>query len=444
MSKPSKWCPRQPDPKNRTRRVIIHLLTTACIALGFHERVLGQGKDPLPKLDELPVTGIKDSNFAKFDEAMTAFIKERKLPGASFAITKDGRLVYARGFGYSDVEKKESIHPASLLRIGSISKPITAVAILQLVERGKLKLDDKAFEILKFEPHLEFGAKLDPRLNKVTILQLLQHTGGWDREKSFDPAARPWDIAKSMKFRPPVRPEHIVRYMIGKPLDFEPGERHAYSNWGYLALGLVVEKLTGQSYEAYVRKEIFTPLGIKRMRLGKGAIEDRAPGEVKYYDSQKRMGLAVEGPRIGEMVPLPYGAENLQGFEAHGGWLGSAVDVVRFASAFDQPARCKILSEKSIQIMFARPDGPAGQEGNGKPKSVFYGCGWEVRPQGDKANHSWHAGVTSASTSIVIRFPDGVNWAVLFNADTKLDLPLDGATEKVKRWPEGDLFEKFL
>ena len=206
----------------------------------------------------------------------------------------------------------------------------------------------------------------------------------------------------------------------------------------------MIERLTSQSYETYVRKEIFTTLGIQRMRLGKGAIEERAPGEVKYYDSQKRTGRAVEGPRIGEIVPLAYGAENMQGFEAHGGWLGSAVDLVRFASAFDQPARCKILKEKSIQIMFARPAGLAGQESNGQPKSLFYGCGWEVRSQGDKGSHSWHTGVTSASTSIVIRFTDGVNWAVLFNADSKLDLPLDGATEKVKRWPAGDLFEKYL
>ena len=246
---------------------------------------------------------------------MTSFVSERKLPGAAFAVTKDSRLVYARGFGYADVEKKEPVQPASLFRIASVSKPITAVAVLQLAERGNLKLEDKAFEILKYRSHMEPGGGVDPRLKDITVHQLLQHTAGWDRNKSFDPIGRPWEIAKSLNIHPPVRPEHIVRYMMGKPLDFDPGQRHAYSNLGYLVLGRIIETVSRRPYQAYVRQEVLAPLGITTVRLGKGAIQGRARDEVKYYDSKNRTGRAIVGPNIGKSVPFPYGAENFDGFE---------------------------------------------------------------------------------------------------------------------------------
>jgi CubicO group peptidase (beta-lactamase class C family) len=100
---------------------------------------------------------------------MTTFVHKNDLPGAALAVAKDGRVVYSRGFGFADREKKEPVRPNSLFRIASISKPITAAAILQLVERKKLKLDDKVFEVLELvEPN---GAKFDGRWKKVTILQ---------------------------------------------------------------------------------------------------------------------------------------------------------------------------------------------------------------------------------------------------------------------------------
>ena len=107
-------------------------------------------------------------------------------------------MVYARGFGFADVAAREAVGPDSLFRIASVSKPFTSAAIFQLMERGKLKLDDKAFEFIRIQPHLEAGAEVDPRLWQVTIAQLLQHSGGFDRGKSFDPMFRPIDIARSV------------------------------------------------------------------------------------------------------------------------------------------------------------------------------------------------------------------------------------------------------
>src|SRR3954466_13241278 len=130
---------------------------------------------------QIPITGTADPKLAAFDKLMTDFLREHQVPGASLAVARNGKIVYARGFGYADVAKKQSVEPDSLFRIASVSKSFTSAAIMQLVAQGKLKLDEPAFEKLKIAPHLEKGTTSDPRLKQITIAQLLHHTGGFDR-----------------------------------------------------------------------------------------------------------------------------------------------------------------------------------------------------------------------------------------------------------------------
>src|SRR6266852_1244544 len=231
---------------------------------------------PEPKL---PITGETPSELEAFDILMTEFLHKHKVPGGALAITKDGRLVYARGFGYADVEKKEPVEPGSLFRIASVSKPFTVAAALQLVEHGKLKMDDKVFDLLKLEPLLEDGAKFDPRWKEITVEQVLHHKGGWDRDKSGDPMFMPVKIAKALKSEPPANQEQIIRYMMGKPLDHDPGKKEVYSNFGYCVLGRVIERASGEKYEDYVKKRLLKPLGITGMRLGHTLEQQRAKGE---------------------------------------------------------------------------------------------------------------------------------------------------------------------
>ena len=406
-----------------------------------------------PGEGKLPVTGAANRDLEPFDKLMTSFVEGNRVPGAALAVTCKGRLVYARGFGYSDVERNEPVHPAALFRIASVSKPITAVAVMQLVEKGKLNLDDRVMSRMALTPFVTPGAKTDPRWNRITVRQCLQHTGGWDRDKSFDPIGRPWEIAKALGIQPPVRPFHIVRYMMGQPLDFDPGERYAYSNLGYLVLGRIIRAVTGREYEAWVRKEVLDPLGIRKARLGRALIENRAAGEVRYYDAKKRTGPALFPPRLGQQVPVQYGAENLEAFEAHGGWIASAVDLVKFAAAFDDPAACPILGARAIAQMWARPGGAAGREADGKPKAAYYGCGWNVRPIGTAGkSNTWHAGFIAGTEALLVRRFDGLNWAVLFNTHHSpdgqslsdlIDARLHEAADKVKTWPDIDQFGRF-
>ncbi len=376
-----------------------------------------------------PVTGEAAAALVAFDDWMLSFMSKHNIPGGSIAMMRDGKLVYARGFGYADRDKKLAVVPESLFRIASISKPITAVAILKLVEQGKLKLDNKILEILKYEPHFEEGGTLDERWKEITIAHCLAHTGGWDRNKSYDPMFQARRMAASMKIDFPVLPEHVIRYQLGQPLDFSPGEHYAYSNFGYCLLGRVIEKLTGLSYEEYVLKEVFLPLGITAPRMGKSLETEQVEGEVRYYDVNNEQEIASTGPGAGkEKVPLSYGVWRQETLDAHGGWIASSIDLAKFAAAFDSlsdangqaTTRGGLLQPMTVRDMFSphaemsKPDaeGKGGQD---------YGYGWMLRPEAHPAEGrpprmvARHGGALPCTASTMIHFPDGTNVAVLFN-----------------------------
>jgi N-acyl-D-amino-acid deacylase len=382
-----------------------------------------------------------------FEKLLTQFVSANGVPGAAVAVARAGKLAFAAGFGFADRAAKAPVKPDALFRIASISKPVTAVGVMVLAERGKLKLDDPVRKYVSLKPALAEGAKFDERWDQITIRQCLQHTGGWDRgaKGSFDPIAWPWRVKRALALNGPPSANDVVRYVLGRPLDFAPGERFAYSNVGYLVLGRVIETVTQQSYEAFTKKEVLAPAGVTRAVLARGAPEARPAAEVRYYDSKPRTGPCLYPPRVDQLVPLPDGAENVEAFEAHGGWVASAVDLVRFACAFDYGTKSPLLSAASISEMWAPPPN-AGKE-------VWYACGWDVRPAGraGRAN-TWHTGLIPGTSAILVRRHDGLNWAVLFNTDSTaggkfaagaIDGPMHGAANAVTAWPEGDQFPRF-
>jgi N-acyl-D-amino-acid deacylase len=382
-------------------------------------------------------------------KVLAEFFARHEIPGASVAITNQGRLAYAAGFGVADPQRQERVTPTSLFRIASVSKPITAVAILQLVERGRLSLDDRVFDRLKVEPCLTGGSAFDERQHRITIRHLLQHRGGWDREQSLDPMFQSVRFAELLNVPPPAEPDHIIRVMLGRKLDFNPGQRYAYSNFGYCLLGRVIEAVTGIRYEQYVQDQVLAPLGIRAMRVGKTRLEGRCdPSEVRYEDPGQ--GPSVFARDRGQAVPRPYGAFYLEAMDAHGGWLASAVDLARFAAAFDDPDRCPILGRTSIDQMYARPPGASGDESDGDSPPVYYSLGWQNRvlEDGNRINH-WHNGSLPGTLAILIRRHDGRNLVALLNTRSsprteslmlELDRVLHQAANAVESWPEIDLF----
>ena len=400
---------------------------------------IGTGAGLLPESHAAPAMAFGEA----YDGTVNAFMRARKIPGGALAVVKDRRLVFVRGYGWADRENKEEVKPVSLFRIASVSKPFTAVAVIKLVTSGRLQMDAPAFACLRLEPLP--GQKPDPRLSRITLRHLLHHTAGWDREQSGDPMFMSEKIARANSEPPPANQRAIIRYMLGQPLDFDPGARCAYSNFGYCVLGRIIEKISGLGYADFVLKEVLAPIGLRRMRLGASRLEERAPGEVKYY-------MPEDGPKRGESSSEPYTGFCLEALDSHGGWLASAVDLARFAAALDDPARADWLPMEARRLLYEPPAPPVSRNPDGSLQPAYYACGWDVRPVGQKggANY-WHNGSLPGTFTLLVRRHDGLSWAALFNqrsSDPKLpDGEIDGAlhraADSVAQWPDHDLFDNY-
>ncbi len=358
--------------------------------------------------DSAPLTGDSAAGTEPLDQLLSEFVTKHEVPGASLAVGRSGELLYSRGCGFAERETATPVEPESLFRIASISKPITAVAIMQLVTQKRLKLNDSIHDLLQLaEPK-------DERWHQVTVRHALEHVGGWDREVSFDPMFRSQKISESLSCPLPVGPPEIIRYMLQQPLDHDPGAKYAYSNFGYSLLGRVIERIAGTDYETYVRNEIFKPLGIIEPRIGHTAKSAKRPHEVVYYSNTDETFRAVAGD-IGKSVQRPYGGWDHEAFDAHGGWIASAADLVHFAMAVDTRKDTPILKARAAARLFVPPARLGGDQDSSKLPDVYYGKGWNVRRLKSGIN-TWHNGEIDGTSTILVRRHDGFCWAVLFNA----------------------------
>ena len=242
----------------------------------------------------------------------------------------------------------------------------------------------------------------------------------------------------------------IVHYMLGVPLDFDPGSKQVYSNFGFNVLGRVIERVSGQPYAAYVRDHVLTPAGITDMQIGRTRREDRAPGEVFYYSPP---GLSWrESVFWGEgYVPVGYGGFYMEALDSHGGWIASAADLVRFTMAVDGRRGQALLTPESLEAMTTTPrprDTGIGSSWYSKP--VTAGLGWDMRTVAGGLEWS-HGGALEGSTAALpIHAPDGLTLAFTFNT-----LPQDyrkffleagtsilAVADSVQAWPTHDLFSE--
>jgi CubicO group peptidase (beta-lactamase class C family) len=352
--------------------------------------------------------------------------------GASVAITRNDSLVYAKGFGYANEETHEKVQPGHLFRIASVSKLITAVAVMKLYEQNILSLDEKVFGpegILNDSQYLNYA---DNRVEKITVRDLLNHTGGWDRRKG-DPMFNSLYIARKMHSEPPADLDLIIKYVLSRPLTYAPGTKYSYSNFGYALLGKIIQEKTGMPYEDYVVMNILKPVGINDMHIGHSYYYDKFPNEVRYYEPAGSSN-APEFDGSNEMVPKSYGGNNIEILGAAGGWVSSAPELARFISVIDDfPGKPDILSGKTIDMMtdpFEAGEGLFGWRGS------------------DKHGTWWRTGTLSGTTALIIRLDNGLVWTVLMNTSSykrlrihhNLAKTIFAATYRMKEWPEQDLF----
>jgi CubicO group peptidase (beta-lactamase class C family) len=384
------------------------------------------------------VTGIEVPDLASFDNVMQSFMEERGITSGALAVTYQGRLIMAHGYTWDD-DQSYTVQPDSLFRLASVSKPITATAVLKLIQDGQLSPDTRITEILTFTPLA--GQSVDPRLNEVTVADLLYHQGGWDTGKlGFDPMFNDFNISNALGVSLPISQANIITYMSGVPLSYDPGTKFAYSNFGYMLLGQIIETVSKQPYEVYVKQNVLEPLGMTHTQLGRSLPENRLPGEVTYHSD-------LTSPTVmdasGEIVPFPYGGWNLENLAAHGGWVSTVVDMARFESSFDKPENNPVLTKDSIKLMFKAPPGAS--------EEPYYVMGWLVRNTGGGTMNTWHDGSLDGTSTLMVRRFDGVDYMVVFNERDNSDpfiwiSEIDGllydAVDAIPSWPDHDLFKQ--
>lgn len=354
-----------------TRSTVLGLLAALLIA--------SCSKPEGPKPDPDPGSGVQ-VDIPVLDDAVVAFMDRYGVPGLSLAVTKGEKLVYIKAYGKADKEANQDVSIQSKFRVASVSKSITGIASVKLVEQGKLSLDDKVFG-----PNgllgTTYGTKAyTDNIQAITVRHLLNHTsGGWGNQNN-DP----------MFTNPTMTADQLITWTLdNRPLVRAPGAAYDYSNFGYCILGRIIEKASGKPYEQYVKDEILKPAGVTEMAIGGNTLADRKPHEVKYY------GTTNGGP-------TPY-AYNISRMDAHGGWIASAKDLARLLVHVDGfGSKTDIINASSITEMTTIPSlsTPSG-----------YALGWSV----NAAKHWWHTGSLPGTSAIWVRTSSGYNWAVLTN-----------------------------
>lgn len=404
---------------------------------------------PLTSGLEVPTTGALLPGLEFLDPILRRALDAHGIVGMSFAASRNGQLVAARGVGWADLAAQRPVEPLTPFLLASVSKIFTAQSILKAIDEGMLSLDDRAFGFVRdLEPLA--GAIEDPRLGEITIRMLLSHTGGWDRRISGDPSTWGPRVRRAFHLRHPPNTMELIRYMKGVPLDFDPGTEAVYSNFGFDLLGVILERVLEERYEVAVRRTLLTPLGVHRPRIAL-APPRYLPDEARRYAA----GGEHEFPGGHPFMNTPAG-----------GWESSAVDLALLLTGIDGTRTgASWLSLATTQAMLARAPGVEL-----RPNGTYFGLGWDrVHPPesgapADAASGAAYlngfdfgkdgdfAGISTWVEHLPLDDGSAVDWVVLLNVSAihgepapipALQRAINPALRGVQQWPAGDLFPQF-
>ncbi len=286
----------------------------------------GTGGAPQPgttTAGALPITGDPAPTLGAFDDAMLAFMTARHISAGALAVTHDGKIALSHGYGTLD--GSAPLTADAPFRLAGISALVTAAAVRRLVAQGAL--DESARVIALLALDAAPGASVDPRIYDVTVKDLLEHRGGWDAESTqYDPEFDARGIAHALGLVAAPTKRDVARYMMGRPLDFDPGSRVAYSNFGFSLLGMVVEAVTGRSYGDSVSALLGTA-GMQLATVGGTSLEPR------YADGGRQCQSAID-PQSSAQVACPYGGFDIAEFDSFAGLVASAPALARFLDAY--------------------------------------------------------------------------------------------------------------
>ena len=338
---------------------------------------------------------------AGLDKKVKSFMRQWQIKGASLSIMRNDSLLYSKGYGWADEQKGIEMEPRHILRMASVSKLITAVGIMVLQERDSLSIKDTVFGpsgILN--DSLFNGLIKDKNYHKITIEHLLRHQGGFPRDPLFSSR----DVMTQLRLDHAPEKEDFYKVVLNRPVRFEPGTWQRYSNFGYLLLSDIIEKVSGKPYEQFIKEDVLLPAGCFDMHIAGNYYEHKRENEVRYYTHEGDGKYIEEYNKSGRIVERCYGGNNIPLLSGAGGWCGSTAELARFVAAIDgKPEVEDIISPESIAQMVEYFDRDT------------YSLGWnDTTPE-----KGWSRTGTLAGTSALIKyFPDGECWILITNTST--------------------------
>ena len=370
------------------------ILTFLLLALAggsclLHSRISKENPAPVRWRDSLNEAITNDlSSLPEMDQVVDSFMTFWHLRGVSLSISRNDSLLYARGYGKADAG--QAMAPGTTLRLASVSKLLTAVGIMRLQEKAMLFLDSPVFGpygiLNEYDSHIR-----DDNYYLITVEHLLRHQAGFT-SRGGDPVFSPY----------PSR-EELLKKQLSRSLYYEPGTTQEYSNFGFLLLSLIIEKVSGLPYEDFMQQEVFAPARCYGFRLAGNYLKDRHPGESRYHMHPE----AVQSPSFDgrfAAVDKCYGGNNISGSLGAGGWTGSVVELSRLVATIDGKGPVEdILLPFSVKQMTNYYD------------TETFSLGWnDTKPTGE-----WtRSGSFSGTQALVKTFPDGECWIFLSNTST--------------------------
>lgn len=283
---------------------------------------------------EEPGPPVAQQDIATVDNALTSFMTTYNMPGASLAISKNGKLVYAKGYGFADKEANEAVTTRHRFRLASLSKTYTGAAIMKLVQEGKLTLDTKVFgtgAILG----TEYGnGTYNTNVSNIKVRDLLQNTtGSWGANTGGDV------IDQNAAY---TNTQLLNWILTTRTNPKAPGTFYDYSNVGFFIAGRVIEKISGKSYINYIKQDLLPATGATETDIAAKTLAERKTNEVKYYGQ----GTESSYPYV---IAFPRR-------DADGGLIASASDVLKLITSIDGfNTRADILNNASVTAMTTPP-----------------------------------------------------------------------------------------
>lgn len=335
------------------------------------------------------------------DKKIERYMTKWWIKGASLTITRNDSLIYAKGYGWADEEKGIEMQPGHIMRMASVSKLMTAVGIMVLQDRGLLNIKDTVFGpdgILcdsLYSSHIK-----DKKHYRITVEHLLRHQGGFYR----DPVFSSRDVKHQMGLDHAPEKEDYFKLVLSHRLRYLPGSVHKYSNFGYILLSEIIERVSGKPYEQFMKEDVFAPAGCYDMHIAGTYYTDKRDNEVRYYTHEGDGKYIEEYNDSGVMVERCYGGNNIPLLSGAGAWCGSTLEIARLVACIDgQDEIPDIISKEAVRQMTQYFD-----------KSTF-SLGWNDTTPGLGWSRS---GTLSGTCALVKRFPDGECWVMITNTST--------------------------